>query len=192
MRTLTTNIEFFKNQKSFFDYSSRYATMRSYSYNNNYFLYDVNNLVLNYLEDLERFNKINLILLKKEKKYFLDNDTQNNFQLLKQHTKEISETKNSIKNELKEASKILNIGFEKYNNNHSFKNDVFKHLQQINTLVSRYELLVHDNSLSVLISKSLQNSKEKSFLDYLLNKQEENNSILPIADEIKKKSFKLR
>lgn len=192
MQILTSNIEHFKNKKEFFDYSTQYSIMRSYSWNNNYFLYNINNLVLNYLDDLERFNKINLILLKKEKKYFLDNDTQNNFQLLRQHTKEISETKNSIKNELKEASKILNIGFEKYNHSHSFKNDVLKHLQQVNTFLLKYELLVQDNSLSVLISRSLQNSKEKSFLDYILNKNEENSSILPITEEIKSKSFKMR
>jgi len=187
----SSNIDFLKNKKSFFDYSSHYATMRSYSWNNNFFQYQIYSFTVNYLDGLERFNKIKFDILKKEKKYFLDNDTQDNFQLLKQHVKDILETKNSIKNELKQASKILNIGFEKYNNSYSFKNDVFKHLDTIDVLIQKYELLVYDNSLSSLILDSLKDCKEKSFLEYVLNKHEAKKLIEPVAEKIKSKTFKL-
>ncbi len=184
----SSNIDFFKNKRSFFDYSSHYSTMRSYSWNNNFFQYQIYSFTLNYLDGLERFNKIKFDILKKEKKYFLDNDTQNNFKLLKEHLENIEDIKKSIKNELKEVSKILNIGYEKYTYNNSFKNDVFKHLDTIDSLIQKYELSVYDNSLSSLTLDSLKNCKEKSFFEYLLNK----NQSLTIEPITENKKIKLR
>lgn len=170
MDNLINNIDHLKSKSEFFDFKNEYSRMRSYSWSNHYFFHKVETVALRELDNYDKLIKFVNSVIKKEDKYFLNDDMKKQLQLLKDEQNLIIASKTIIKMNLKSTYQLLNTGYND-DNFATFKDDVFFKLDQIipefikfnDSLFENYELAKSINSKFELFQK-------KTFLEYIFNK----------------------